>query len=121
MVYTASRAELIGRLGQAPTVRTAQNGQTVVSFSVATEHTGKDGHRVTDWHAVVCFGTQADFAARYLTRGRLVYVAGRLVYRTYEGADGQPRHVAEIIAQEVGALDRPPAPAPGEGETDADQ
>lgn len=110
MAFTHNRIELVGRLGKDPDVKTSGNGQTVASFSVATERPVKDGARVTDWHAVVAFGAQADFVARYLSRGRLVFVAGRLAYRTYEDQHGQSHRVAEVIAQEVGALDRPPRP-----------
>lgn len=122
MAFTHNRLELVGRIGNDPTVRTTEAGQPMASFSVATDRPSKDGARVTDWHAVVCFGAQADFVARYLSRGRLVFVAGRLGYRTYDDQHGQSHRIAEVIAQEVGALDRPPQPEPAEeGAGDAGQ
>lgn len=119
MSFTHNRLELIGRIGKDPALRTTEAGQPMATFSVATDRPSKDGARVTDWHAIVCFGAQADVAATYLARGRLVFIAGRLTYRSYEGKDGQAHRVAEVIAQEVGALDRPPqsdAEQGGEGD-----
>jgi single-strand DNA-binding protein len=63
----------------------------------------------------VCWGKLADFAAEYLAKGRLVFVAGRMSYRAYEDRDGRKRRVAEVVATEVGPLDRPPERGPEPG------
>jgi single-strand DNA-binding protein len=102
---------LIGRLGQDPDLRYTPSGQAVTTFSVATDRPTKpDGEPTTDWHQVVCWEKLAEFTNQYLTKGRLVFLAGRLQYRTWEGKDGQKRRTAEIVATELIALDRKPEP-----------
>ena len=72
--------------------------------------------RETEFVDVVCWRQLAEFAGRYLTKGRLVYVQGRLHGRTWQAEDGTTRRSAEVIAEDLQALDRPPAggeePAP---------
>jgi single-strand DNA-binding protein len=63
---------------------------------------------------VVCWDKLAEFAGQYLAKGRLVFVAGRLGYRIWEGRDGQKRRAAEVTATELILLDRRPAPEPHE-------
>ena len=109
MSHSVNRAELIGRLGREPEMRYTPEGHVVTKFSVATDRPTKPGAKPeTDWHQVVCWGPLAEFAGNYLGKGRLVFVAGRLTYRTYEGKDGHKRYATEIIASEVIALDRRP-------------
>lgn len=111
MGFSVSRAEIIGRLGQDPSMRYTSNGQAVTTFSVATDRPAKAGAKPeTDWHSVTCFERLAEVSGQYLSRGRLVYVAGRLQYRSFEGKDGTARRVAEIVATEVILLDRKPEP-----------
>ena len=69
---------------------------------------------------MVCWDKLARFAGTYLDRGRLVFVAGRLTYRSWEGRDGQQRRSAEVVATELILLDRPPSPEPHEDAATAD-
>ena len=120
---TTSLVILIGWLGRDPELRTTTDEQVVAHLRLATDRPSARGEGVTDWHDVACFGTTARFAAQYLTRGRLVYVEGRLQYRTWEGRDGVTRRDAEIVAGRVTPLDRRPsaageAPDGGAGATD---
>jgi len=102
---------LIGRLGQDPELRYTPSGQAVTTFSVATDRPTKpDAEPTTDWHQIVCWERLAEFVNQYLTKGRLVFIAGRLQYRSWEGKDGQKRRTAEIVATELIALDRKPEP-----------
>jgi single-strand DNA-binding protein len=111
MSFSVSKVHLIGRLGQDPSMRYTSNGQAVTTFSVATDRPAKPGAKAeTDWHSVTCFERLAEVSGQYLSRGRLVYVAGRLQYRSFEAKDGTTRRVAEIVATEVILLDRKPEP-----------
>ena len=107
---TIAVAHLIGRLGGDPDMRFAPDGLAITKFNLATDRPARAGApKETDWHRVVCFRRLAEFTGEHLDKGRLVYVTGRLTYRTWEDRDGHQRRGAEIIATEVIALDRPPA------------
>ena len=110
-----SRAEvrLIGRVGGTPDVRlpSEPDGRAWARLSVATERPHGEPDAPPDWHTVIARDRLAQFVARYITQGRLVYVAGWLAYRTVQGRDG-PRQSVEILAAEVMPLDRPRRPDP---------
>ena len=109
----------IGNLGSEPEMRFIPNGRPVTSFSLATNwrYTTAEGERreETEWFTVVCWGRLAEQCNQFLTKGRLVYVEGRLRTHTWEGQDGQKRQRNEIVADRVSFLDRQAvAPLPGE-------
>jgi len=109
MSFSLNRTELIGRLGQDPEMRYTPEGQAVSKFSLATDRPAKPGTQSDpDWHSVVCWQKLAEFAGQHLTKGRLVFVAGRLTYRSWEGKDGQRHRATEIVATELIPLDRKP-------------
>jgi len=109
MSFSLNRIELIGRLGQDPEMRYTPDGQAVSKFSLATDRPAKPGTQSDpDWHSVVCWQKLAEFAQQHLTKGRLVFVAGRLTYRSWEGKDGQRHRATEIVATELIPLDRKP-------------
>ena len=121
-----NRATIIGYLGQDLELRNLPtNGQPVVSFAVATDEsfTDKDGNRQerVDWHQVVVYGKLAETCHKYLSKGRQLYVEGRLRTREYEArGNGGKRYRTEIIAQRVQFLGpRPDLPAGGGGEEQA--
>ena len=119
MGFSVNRAELIGRLGRDPDMRYTPEGHVVTKFSVATDRPTKPGaDPETDWHQVVCWGPLAEFAGQYLGKGRLVYIAGRITYRSWDGKDGQKRYATEIVASEVIALDRRPESSTTEAASD---
>jgi single-strand DNA-binding protein len=90
-------------------MRYSQDGQAITRLSLATDRPGKPGEpSEPDWHSVVCFGKLAEFVNQYVTKGRLVFAAGRLTYRSWESKDGQRRRTAEVVASEVVPLDRRP-------------
>ncbi len=96
-------------------MRYTPDGQPVTSFSLATDRPAKAGAKPeTDWHHIVCWGKLAEFAGQYLSKGRLVFTAGRITYRSWEGKDGQLRHSTEIVATELMPLDRRPEAEPAE-------
>jgi len=109
MSFSLNRTELIGRLGQDPEMRYTPEGQAVSKFSLATDRPAKPGTQSEpDWHSVVCWRKLAEFAGQHLSKGRLVFVAGRLTYRSWEGKDGQRHRATEIVASELIPLDRKP-------------
>lgn len=113
---------LIGNLGQDPKVHTTQSNSIVTQLSVATSRRVKqaDGQYAdeTEWHRVVCFGKTAEVARDYLTKGRQVYIEGRLRTRKYTDKDNTEKYVTEIICETLKLLGRKddgaqaPAPAP---------
>ena len=120
-----NKAILIGNLGRDPELRYTQNGQAVVNFTLATSEnwTDKSGQRVdrTEWHRIVAWGKTGELCAQYLSKGRTVYVEGRIQTRDWEDKDGNKRQTTEINAQTVQFLGGPrgeggggnPSPAGG--------
>ena len=96
---------LIGNLGKDPEVRTTQGGSSVANLSVATTEKvkDKDGNWSdhTEWHRVVCFGRTAENAARFLKKGRQVYVEGRIRTNKWKDQQGNDRYTTEIIADNL--------------------
>jgi len=93
---------LVGNLGRDPEVRSLPSGQPVANFTLATSRRWKDrdGNRQehTEWHNVVCFGRQAEVAGQYLTKGKQVFVEGRLQTRSWEDRQsGEKRYRTEVI------------------------
>ena len=102
---------VIGNLGRDPEMRYTPNGQSVTSFSVASNrtYTTATGERreETEWFNVSAWGKLGELCNQYLTKGRQVYVEGRLSSRSYQGQDGQMRFVNEINLTDVQCLGRP--------------
>ena len=100
-----NKITVIGNLGRDPEMRYTPNGQSVTSFSIASNHryTTASGERreETEWFNATAFGRLGELCNQYLTRGRQVYIEGRLHSRSYEGRDGQTRFVNEIILNDV--------------------
>ena len=104
-------ATVIGNLGGDPQARSLPSGDSVANFSLATteRYTDRSGARQerTEWHRIVVFGKLADTCAQYLSKGRQVYVEGRLTTREYEAKDGSgKRYRTEIVARQVRFLGR---------------
>ena len=109
MSQSVNHVQLIGRLGQNPEMHYTSDGLAVAKFSLATDRPTKPGTQSEpDWHSIVCWQKLAEFAGQYLTKGRLVFVAGRISYRAWEGKDGQKHRATEIVATELIPLDRKP-------------
>ena len=100
---------LIGRLGKDPEVRYTPDGMMVTNFSMATDEYRKDknGERVqrTEWHRIVTFGKLADICGNYLSKGKLIFVEGRIQTQSWEDKDGNKRYTTEIIASDMRMLD----------------
>jgi len=110
MAMAINKVIVIGNLGANPVIRTMPNsGQNVANFSLATNErfTDRNGDRQkrTEWHRVVAFGRIADTCRQFLSKGRQVYVEGRLTTRQYEAKDGSgKRYRTEIVARQLRLL-----------------
>ncbi len=100
-----NKAMIIGNLGSDPELRYTQSSTPVANLSIATNRVWKDkqGQRQekTEWHKVVVFGRQAETCEQYLSKGRQVYVEGRLQTREWTDKSGNKRYSTEIVAQTV--------------------
>ena len=98
---------LVGRLGRDPEKRYTKTGTPVVNFSLATDAwNSRDGNRQTrtEWHNVVVWSRLAEICSEYLTKGKLIYLEGRLQTREWEDRDGNKRRTPEIVASEMKML-----------------
>lgn len=96
---------IIGRLGADPEVKAIGQGNTVARLNIATSENwmGKDGQKQerTEWHRVVVWGKLAEICGKHLSKGRQVYVEGRLQTRQWEDQQGQKKYTTEIVANTV--------------------
>ncbi len=103
-----NRAEILGNLTRDPEMRTTPSGQTVTSFSVATNRRWTDpaGERkeAVEYHDIVAWGKLAEIASQILKKGQPAYVTGRLQTRSWEAQDGTRRQKTEIVADDLIAL-----------------
>ncbi|MCK5609195.1 single-stranded DNA-binding protein [Candidatus Pacearchaeota archaeon] len=99
---------LVGLLGRDPEVRYTKSSQAVASFSIATTErwTGKDGNKEekTEWHRIVAWGKLGEICGEYLSKGKQVYIEGRLQTREWEDNDGNKKQTTEIVANNMTML-----------------
>lgn len=100
---------LVGNLGQDPEIRYTADGRPIANFSLATSETWTDrgsGERreKTEWHRVVVFGKLAEICGEYLSKGRQVYIEGKLQTRKWQGQDGQDRYTTEVVVDIRGTM-----------------
>ena len=103
-----NKAMIIGNLGKDPEIRATPSGQSVATFSLATNEKfkNKNGEQEerTEWHNVVLWGKLADIAGQYLAKGKSVYIEGRIQTRKWEGKDGDVRYTTEIVGDKIQML-----------------
>lgn len=102
---------IVGRLGTDPEIKTVGSGQQVARLSVATsenwvDREGKKQER-TEWHRIVVWGKLAEICGKHLSKGRQVYLEGRLQTRSWEDQQGQKKYATEIIANNIQFLGAP--------------
>ncbi|HAH87252.1 MAG: single-stranded DNA-binding protein [Armatimonadota bacterium] len=103
-----NRVVLIGRLANDPELKYTPSGIAVSTFTLAVNRMpNAQGEREADFIPIVAWRQQAEFAANYLTKGRLVAVDGKLQIRSWVAQDGTRRKNAEVIADNLRSLDRP--------------
>lgn len=102
---------LIGRLTGDPQIKTTTSGQTVATFSMATNRywTDKSGQRQedTEFHNLVVWGRQAEVANKFLVKGSLAFIEGRLKTRSWQDNQGQNRKTTEVIVENLQLGPRP--------------
>ena len=124
-----NQAQLIGRLGKDPEVRYTGSGKAVANFSIATEEKWKnqsgEPQIKTEWHRCVAWGKLAEIIQKYVKKGNLIFVQGRIETRSWE-KDGVKRYSTEIVVGKMQMLGskndgagRPEAPAREDSDFDA--
>ncbi|HEY0250623.1 MAG TPA: single-stranded DNA-binding protein, partial [Kofleriaceae bacterium] len=100
MAGGVNKVILVGNLGADPDMRYTPSGQGVCELRVATSESwnDKNGQRQerVEWHRIVVWGKRAEVCSKYLSKGRQVYVEGRIQTRTYDDKDGNKRYITEV-------------------------
>ncbi|HAR54743.1 TPA: single-stranded DNA-binding protein [Patescibacteria group bacterium] len=106
-----NKVMLIGNMTRDPEIRTIPSGQSVASFSVATNRSWNDNagelQKAVEYTDIVAWGKLAEIAGQILKKGRRVYIEGRLQTRNWEGQDNVKRYKTEVIASDLIVLDKP--------------
>ena len=115
MYALKNKVQLIGNLGNAPDIRTTENGKKWARFSMATNETYRNakGEKVTEtqWHNLVAWGKVAEIVEKYIGKGREVVIEGKLVNRSYTDKDGVKKYITEIQVNELLMLGTKPIEA----------
>jgi single-strand DNA-binding protein len=100
-----NKAILLGNLGKDPEIRNLESGAKVATFSLATNRSYKaqDGRKIeeTEWHNIVLWGPQADLAEKFLTKGKQVFIEGRIRTRQWDDKEGIKRYTTEIVGENI--------------------
>jgi single-strand DNA-binding protein len=101
---------LLGNLGKDPEVQTLNGNVKVAKFSLATTESYKDDkgqtHSNTEWHTIILWRGLAELAEKYLYKGSMIYLEGKLKTRSFEDKEGNKRYVTEVIGEEIVLLDK---------------
>lgn len=100
-----NQVQIIGKLGRCPELKYSQSGTAITTLPLATDESyiDKQGNKVeqTEWHRVVLYGKQAENACKYLDKGSLVYVCGKLKTRKWQDQHGNDMYTTEIMASTI--------------------
>ncbi|MGL4630194.1 MAG: single-stranded DNA-binding protein [Leadbetterella sp.] len=100
----------IGNLGDNPVVNILEGNIKVAKFSLATSEQYKDvngqNKSSTEWHPIVLWRSLADLAEKYLSKGSLIYLEGKLKTRSYEDSEGTKKYITEIMGEQIILLDK---------------
>lgn len=109
---------LVGNLGADPEIRSLESGVKVARLRVATSdsYTNKEGHKIdqTEWHSVTVWRGLAEICEKYLSKGRQVYLEGKLQTRQWKDKEGNDRYTTEIVADTMQMLGRTGGENPNE-------
>jgi single-strand DNA-binding protein len=107
---SVNKVILVGNLGQDPSLRYTASGTAVCNFSIATteSYKDKDGNRQekTEWHSIVAWRQLAEICGKYLTKGKQIYIEGKLQTRKWQDGDGNDRYSTEVVADQMQMLGR---------------
>lgn len=98
---------LIGRIVRDPEVRYS-NEKAVAKFTIAIDRKAKTGEQSADFPSIICFGKTAELVEKYMRKGRLIGIIGRLRTGSYEDKDGKKIYTTDVIADSVEFLDKAP-------------
>ena len=105
-----NKVQLIGRTGKDPEVKHLDSGQIVASFSLATTEKFKDKSgetkEKTEWHNCQAWGKLGEIIEKYLTKGKLIFVEGKIQYREYENKEGQKVRTTDIVLTDMKMLEK---------------
>ncbi|OIN59596.1 single-stranded DNA-binding protein [Arsenicibacter rosenii] len=105
-----NKVSLIGNLGKDPVLQYIDNNTAIAKFSLATTESYKDKngqtHAETTWHSIVVWRNLAELSGKYLQKGSLVYLEGKIKSRQYDDKDGNTRYITEIVADQLIMLDK---------------
>ena len=108
-MWGVNKAVLVGHLGKDPEIRRLADNVSVVSFPLATsEQVNIDENRVeeTEWHNIIMWRSLADAAHKYLKKGKLIYLEGKIRTRSFEDKQGLQKTITEILAENFTILGR---------------
>ncbi|PLX88998.1 MAG: single-stranded DNA-binding protein [Desulfuromonas sp.] len=107
---SVNKVILVGNLGKDPELRYTPSGAAVCTFSLATSERfkNKQGEQQerTEWHNIVVWAGLAEVCGKYLTKGKQIYVEGRIQNRSYDDRDGNKRYISEVVVSEMQMLGR---------------
>ena len=102
---SVNKCILVGNLGKDPEVRFTASGTAVANFSLATSETFKDKagekQQKTEWHNIQVWGKLAEICGEYLTKGKTIYLEGRIQTRKSQDRDGNDRYTTEIVGEKM--------------------
>lgn len=105
---SVNKVILVGNVGKDPEIRHLDSGVAVANFPLATSesYTAKNGEKVTttEWHNIVLWRGLAEVAEKYVTKGRQLYIEGRIRTRNYDDKDGNKRYITEIYGDTMQML-----------------
>lgn len=105
MFTLKNRVQLIGNMGNAPEIKTTENGKKLARFSIATNdhYTNAQGEKIAEtiWHNILAWGKLAEIAEQFLSRGADVAIEGKLINRSYTDREGVKKYITEIQASEI--------------------
>lgn len=105
-----NKVQLIGRLGKDPEIKHTNDNIPVAKFSLATTDTYKDKsgqkQESTEWHNIVCWRHQAEFAEKYLSKGKQIYIEGKIRTRSWDDKEGVKRYTTEINVENLIILEK---------------
>lgn len=107
---SVNKAILVGNVGNDPEVRYLDGGMSVARFSLATteNYKNKSGEKVsqTEWHNIVAWRHLAELSEKYISKGRQLFIEGRITNRSWEDKEGNKRYTTEIVATTIQLLGR---------------
>ncbi|PNW26028.1 single-stranded DNA-binding protein [Formosa algae] len=100
-----NHVQLIGNIGQDPTITNLENGKKVARFSLATNEHYKNAkgekQTETNWHSIIAWGSIAEIIEKFTSKGKEVAISGKLKTRSYTSKDEQTHYITEVVANDI--------------------